>query len=191
MDATAQWYKAVENLYHRYLTRLVLRAVLTRGQAKRQCLCFASFADNNKQPCAGSREAEPLGLPRRRGVCAIPLSVECLRQRSQYGYENDQQAWVRYPPPRWIWDATTTRSIPSQVLRAMMRGWHARNGALLGNPRLDFVCTMQTTDGQPGLEGHFYEYNQDLEPNARLHFAPEEESPAFDTGGVPTLGRTA
>ena len=73
----------------------------------------------------------------------------------------------------------------------MMPDSHARNVALLGNPRLGLVCTMQTTDGQPGLEGHFYEYNHDLEPNARLHFAPEEQSPAFDTGGVPTSGRTA
>ena len=92
----------------------------------------------------------------------------------EYGYESDRKAWVRYPPPRWIWDGTAICGIPSEVSRAMMRGWHGHNGVLLVNPRLGFVCTMQTTDGQPGLEGYFYEYDHDLEPNERLRFAPEE-----------------
>jgi hypothetical protein len=34
----------------------------------------------------------------------------------------------------------------------MLRGWHANNGVVLNNPRLGFVCTGQTVDGQPGLK---------------------------------------
>ena len=35
----------------------------------------------------------------------------------------------------------------------MLRGWHGDNGVSLGNDRLGFMATSQTTDGQPGLVG--------------------------------------
>jgi hypothetical protein len=41
----------------------------------------------------------------------------------------------------------------------MLRGWHAHNGVALGCPRLGFVCTDQTADGQPGLEGYYLEHD--------------------------------
>ncbi|NQY56217.1 MAG: hypothetical protein HRT86_06995 [Ilumatobacteraceae bacterium] len=43
--------------------------------------------------------------------------------------------------------------IPTELSRAMLRGWHGDNGVSLGNDRLGFVATSQTTDGQPGLVG--------------------------------------
>ena len=46
-----------------------------------------------------------------------------------------RKAWVRYPPPRWIWSGTAICGIPSEVSRAMLRGWHANNGVVLGNPQ--------------------------------------------------------
>ena len=49
---------------------------------------------------------------------------------------------------------------------------------------------MQTTEGQPGLEGYFYEYDHDLAPDERLRFAPEEESPEFDLDAMPELEDT-
>ena len=64
-------------------------------------------------------------------------------------YESDRKAWIRYPPPRWIWRGTAICGVPGEVSRAMLRGWHANNGVSLGNPNLGFVCTKQTTDGQP------------------------------------------
>lgn len=39
-------------------------------------------------------------------------------------------------------------------MTAEVRGWHANNGVLLGDPGLGFVCTKQMVDGQPGLEGY-------------------------------------
>ena len=58
---------------------------------------------------------------------------------------------MRYVPPRWIYEGTAICGVPSEVSRAMLRAWHAHNGVSLGSPRLGFVCTKQTTDGQPGL----------------------------------------
>jgi hypothetical protein len=70
----------------------------------------------------------------------------------------------------------------------MLRGWHAHNGVSLGNPRLGFVCTKQTVDGQPGLEGYYLEHDRDLAPDERLRFAPGEEGPDFDPDRAPRLG---
>ena len=97
------------------------------------------------------------------GLDQLPHAVACAQYhylsnqvggvKVEYVYESDTKAWVRYPPPRWIWSGTAICGIPSEVSRAMLRGWHANNGVVLGNPRLGFVCTGQTVDGQPGLEG--------------------------------------
>jgi len=67
----------------------------------------------------------------------------------------------------------------------MLLGWHAHNGVSLGNPRLGFVCTKQTVDGQPGLEGYYLEYDREIAPEERLRFEPGEEGPDFDADAAP------
>jgi hypothetical protein len=69
----------------------------------------------------------------------------------------------------------------------MLRGWHANNGVVLGNPRLGFVCTGQTVDGQPGLEGYYKEWDHDLAPEDRLQFSPGERCPPFRPELAPRL----
>ena len=102
-------------------------------------------------------------------------------------YETDRKAWIRYPPPRWIWKGTAICGVPGEVSRAMLRGWHANNGVSLGNPRLGFVCTKQSVDGQDGLEGYYCEYDHALEPDQRLVFARHLEAPLFDPANAPAL----
>lgn len=131
------------------------------------------------------------------GLRHLPDAVACAQYHYisnlvgdvnvRYVYESDKKAWVTYPPPRWIWEGTAICAIPSEVSRAMMRGWHSHNGVSLENPRLGFVCTKQTVDGQPGLEGYFMEYDRDLAPDERLRFAPAEEPPEFDPEQAPAL----
>ncbi len=135
------------------------------------------------------------------GLSHLPDAVKCAQYHYlsnylgdvnvEYMYESDTKAWVRYPPPRWIWDGTAICAIPTAVSRAMMRGWHSHNGESLNNPRLGWVCTKQTVDGQPGLEGYFQEYDHGLGPDERLRFAPEEESPAFVAADAPVLEAAA
>ena len=72
----------------------------------------------------------------------------------------------------------------------MLRGWHANNGVVLGNPRLGFVCTGQTVDGQPGLEGYYKEWDHDLAPEERLRFSPGERCPPFQRDLAPKLPET-
>jgi hypothetical protein len=102
-------------------------------------------------------------------------------------YESDRKAWIRYPPPRWIWRGTAICGVPGEVSRAMLRGWHANNGVALGNPKLGFVCTKQSVDGQDGLEGYYFEYDRALEIEQRLVFARHLEAPMFDAKNAPSL----
>jgi hypothetical protein len=115
------------------------------------------------------------------------LSNQLGGVRVEYIYESDRKAWIRYVPPRWIWQGAAICAVPSEVSRAMLRGWHAHNGVSLGNPRLGFVCTKQTTDGQPGLEGYYLEHDRELAPDERLRFSPGEEAPHFDPARAPRL----
>jgi hypothetical protein len=133
------------------------------------------------------------------GLSRLPHAVAC----AQYHYlsnhvggvkvewipENDRKSWVRYPPPRWIFDGAAICGIPSEVSRAMLRGWHGNNGVLLGNARLGFVCTKQTVDGQAGLEGYYLEHDRELLPDDRLRFSPGEDAPDFDPARAPVLER--
>jgi hypothetical protein len=94
---------------------------------------------------------------------------------------------VNFVPPRWIYPGASICGVPSEVSRAFLRGWYAQNGVSLGNPRLGFVCTAQTTDGQHGLSGYFLEHDRDLSPEERLTFRPGELPPPFDPAAAPRL----
>ena len=90
-------------------------------------------------------------------------------------------------PPRWIYPGASICGVPSEVSRAFLRAWYAQNGVSLENPRLGFVCTAQTTDGQHGLAGYFLEHDHDLAPEERLTFRPGELAPPFDPAAAPKL----
>lgn len=181
--------EALERLYHAYLTGLVLTVVTRRGAAAAAELVFRLFRRQHRETFLPGLAT--LGLDR------LPHAVACAQYHYlsnlvggvgvEYAYESDRKAWIRYTPPRWIWAGTAICAVPSEVSRAMLRGWHAHNGVSLGNPRLGFVCTGQTTDGQPGLEGYFLEHDRDLGEDERLRFAPGEEGPPFDPAAAPRL----
>jgi hypothetical protein len=181
-DAVAEWY-------HGFFTGMVLAAVSRRSIGDAEDFVFAVFR----------RQQQALFLPglRKLGLDRLPHAVAC----AQYHYlsnaiggvsvewigESDRKSWVRYPPPRWIWAGTAIAGVPGRVSAAMMRGWHAHNGVSLGNPRLGFVCTGQTVEGDPGLEGYYQEHDRDLAPEERLRFARHEQAPRFDPAKAPVL----
>jgi len=188
-DDSSRGYEAVGVLYHAFLTGLILTAVTRRGTGVAAELVFRIFR----------RQHEEKFLPglEKLGLRGLPDAVACAQYHYlsnvlggvgvEYMYESDRKAWVRYPPPRWIFEGTAICAIPTEVSRAMLRGWHAHNGVTLGNPRLGFVCTQQTVDGQPGLEGYFLEHDRELAPEERLRFAPGEEGPDFSREAAPRL----
>lgn len=187
-DEVPGW-RAVADWHRAFFTGIVLSVVARRGTARAAELVHALF----------SRQREERFLPglHKLGLTALPHAVAAAQYHYlsndiggvpvQYMYESDRKAWVRYPVPRWAWTGTALCGIPTEVSRAMMTGWHAQNGVLLGNPRLGFVCTKQAVDGDSGLEGYYLEYDRDLEPHERLRFARNEDAPDFDPTRAPTL----
>ncbi len=67
------------------------------------------------------------------------------------------------------------------------QGWHANNGVLLNNPKLGFVCTGQTVDGLPGLEGYYIEEDETLPASSRLRFRYGESCPPVNNSDLPLL----
>jgi hypothetical protein len=185
----ADAYRAVETLYHHYLTGLILTTVTRRDAASAAELVFRTFRRQHLEKFLPGLE--------KLGLAHLPHAVACAQYhylsnhlggvRVEYMEESPRKAWVRYVPPRWIYPGATICAVPSEVTRAMLRAWHAHNGVTLGNLRLGFVCTKMTTDGQPGLEGYYLEHDRDLLPEERLRFAPDEDAPDFDATRAPSV----
>src|SRR4051794_40806735 len=187
----AQWlrWRSVADLYHAYFTGLILTVVTRRSTAEAAEFVFRVFR----------RQQHERFLPglEKLGLSSLPHAVAAAQYHYlsnwiggvsvEYMYESDRKAWIRYPPPRWIWKGTAICGVPGEVSRAMLRGWHANNGVALGNLGLGFVCTKQTVEGQDGLEGYYYEYDDDLEIDRRLVFARHLEAPMFDPEKAPAL----
>jgi len=182
-------YKAVSRLYNALMTGLVLTLVTRKGSAD-----AAEFVKRHFR-----RQHLEKFLPglKKLGLDALPHAVACAQYhylsnalggvKTEYVFESDRKAWVRYPPPRWIWQGTAICAIPTEVNAAMLHGWHGHNGVSLGNPRLGFVCTGQTVDGAPGLEGYYCEYDRELAPEERVRFVSGERAPDFDPARAPKL----
>lgn len=174
-DAAGEWY-------HAWFTGAVLACVTQRGEADAAALLFRVFR----------RQQAETFLPglRKLGLEGLPPAIAAARYHYlsnfiggvgvEYVEDGPRKAWIRYPPPRWIWSGTAICGIPRAVNEAMLRGWHANNGVMLGCPRLAFVCTGQTVAGDPGLEGYFIEEARDLDESERLRFSAAESMPRFD-----------
>lgn len=189
MNADARGWQAVADWYHAAFTGLILATVVRCGTPVAAGLVERVFARQ--------RETRFLDGLRKLGLERLPHAVAC----AQYHYlsndvggvavefvpESDRKAWVRYVPPRWIWAGTALCAVPDEITAAMLRGWHARNGESLGNPRLGFVCTKTTTAGEAALEGYYLEHDRDLAPHERLRFARDEDGPDFDAAKAPVL----
>ncbi len=181
--------QAVARLYHAMFTGLMLTLVTRRSTADAAEWVYRLFRHQHHEKFLSSFEKLGLrGMPDAVACAAYHylsnsvggVSVEFMR-------ESDRKAWVRFVPPRWAYPGASICGIPSEVSRAMLRGWYAQNGVSLGNPQLGFVCTAQTTDGQHGLAGYFLEHDRELAPEERLRFAPGELPPRFVAADAPKL----
>ena len=188
-DEDAAAWDVVHEWYHSLFTGIVLFLVSRKGTDTAARTVYEVFARQ--------RRAKFLPGLQRLGLDQLPPAVAAAQYHYlsnniggvsvEYMPETDRKAWIRYRAPRWIWSGTALCGIPTEVSRAMLLGWHAQNGVSLGNPRLGFVCTKQTTDGQSSLEGYYCEYDHDLTPEDRLRFARHEDGPVFDPAAAPTL----
>ena len=189
----ARAWRAVADWHHAAFTGLVLATIVRCGTPLAAELIERVFARQ--------REVRFLDGLRKLGIDRLPHAVAAAQYHYlsndvggvavQFMPESDRKAWVRYVPPRWIWAGTALCAVPDEITVAMLRGWHARNGESLGNPRLGFVCTKTTTAGDAALEGYYLEHDRPLAPHERLRFARDEDGPAFDPAKAPVLASAA
>jgi hypothetical protein len=182
-------FEAVALICNALMTGVVLSLVSRHGEALAREFVQAHFRRQHLQKfLPGLRK---LGLEREPHAVACALyhyhSNALGGVATEYQRESDRKAWVRYPPPRWIWQGTAACGIPHSVNVAMLHGWHGHNGVTLGNPRLGFVCTGTLTGGQPGLEGYYLEHDRELAPHERVRFADGERMPRVDPATQPRL----
>jgi len=187
-EATAG-YKAVAKLYNALMTGVVLTLVSQRGNDPARQFVQAHFRRQHLEKFLP-------GL-KKLGLDGLPDAVACAQYhylsnalggvKTEYVRESDSKAWVRYPPPRWIWQGTAICGVPTEVNAAMLYGWHGHNGVSLDNPRLGFVCTGLTTDGDPGLEGYYFDYGRPIAEHERVRYAKDERMPRFDPTQAPRL----
>lgn len=189
VEATTAGCKAVAKLYNALMTGLVLTLVTRKGAAEAAAFVKGHFRRQHLEKFLP-------GL-RKLGLDTLPHAVACAQYhyfsnalggvKTEFIPESDRKAWVRYPPPRWIWQGTAICAVPVEVNAAMLHGWHGHNGVSLGNPRLGFVCTGQTVEGAPGLEGYYFEYDREIGPDERVRFVTDERAPPFDPARAPRL----
>jgi hypothetical protein len=189
MNEAAGW-RAVAALYNALLTAMVVALVARRGAQTARAYVFEHFR----------RQHLERFLPglKKLGLEGLPHAVACALYHyhsnalggvlTETVIESERKAWVRYPPPRWMWRGSAIAAISHEVSAAMLHGWHGHNGVSLGNPRLGFVCTGMTVDGMPGLEGYYLEHDHALGPEARVRFAYGAQTmPRFDPAAAPRL----
>ena len=135
----AQWLKwrSVADLYHAFFTGLILTVVTRRGTADAAEFVFRVFRRQQQERFLPG--LEKLGLEHLPPAVAAAqyhyLSNWIGGVHVEYMYESDRKAWIRYPPPRWIWRGTAICGVPGEVSRAMLRGWHANNGVGARRPQ--------------------------------------------------------
>ncbi|MBS7788403.1 hypothetical protein KTR66_00270 [Roseococcus sp. SDR] len=189
MQPSTEAMEAVGEWYHAWFTGIILMTVSRRGAPEAAELVFRVFRQQ--------QQARFLPGLEKLGLSGLPPAIAAARYHYlsnaiggvgvEYHEESPKKAWIRYPPPRWIWQGTAICGIPPEVNIAMLRGWHAQNGVSLNCPRLGFVCTGQTVEGYPGLEGYYLEHDHELTEAERLRFTQAERMPRFDPAAAPAL----
>ncbi|MDR8394714.1 hypothetical protein NE850_00030 [Paraburkholderia sp. USG1] len=109
-----------------------------------------------------------------------------------YVEESPERVWIRYLAPYWMGDSPVQPSSGPAVLgaefgRAPYLGWHANNGAYLGNDRLVFVQTQSLLDGDPWDAGYFTLHDRPLEPGHGYLRRIGEWGPRFEPARAPAL----
>lgn len=193
-ERTLRAWRAIGTLYNALATAMVVSLVVRRSADTAREYVFRFFRRQHLEKfLPGLRKLALEGKPHAVACALYHYHSNALGGvKTEYLCESERKAWVRYPPPRWMWRGTAIAAIPHEVSAAMLHGWHGHNGVTLGNLRLGFVCTGMTVDGMPGLEGYYLEHDRALTEGERVRFAYGEETmPRFDPALAPQLDTAA
>ena len=182
-------WRASAALHQRFLTGLLLYVVQKKREELGIELLFRTFrTQHHEKFVAGHKSLGLTGLPDA-VACAqyIYLANHVGGVKCEFIPESDKKAWVRYLPPRWIWEGAAICAVPNDMSKAFMRAFHSQCGTSLGNDRLGFVCTKITTQCDPYLEGYFIEEEHPLGPHEKLRFHFDENGPDMDPEKLPDV----
>lgn len=132
----------------------------------------------------GIRDDEP---PAIRAAKYHYLTNEIGGLKMEYVEESPRKVWIRYLAPMWLYAGVAMIAMPSSHRRASATGWHSRNGAFIGCPRLQYVSTKFIMEGEAYDEGYFIEHDRDLLPGEEWRFEPVTHTPEFDPSKAPRL----
>jgi hypothetical protein len=107
--------------------------------------------------------------------------------RMEYIEESPKKCWIRYLAPMWTYSGLAMLAMPSHARRHNGRSWHARNGMLMGNDRLQYVKTKTITEGEPYDEAYWIEHDEPVPPDEAFIFKTEIRTPEFDPAKAPKL----
>lgn len=105
----------------------------------------------------------------------------------QYVRESDTKVWIRYLAPMWTYPGIAIMAMPASVRRTIFGAWHPRNGRYMGCPRLGYVATKFSMDGDPYDEGYFMEYDHDITEEQSYRIEVVLHTPEFHAASAPVL----
>lgn len=126
-----------------------------------------------------------LGLDREASDAVRCAKYHCLSNglgglRMGYAIENPNKVWLFYlphtPDNAWAGQAALAHSRGNMLSDYI--GWHANNGARLGNPGLRYVATQFVCDGDRYDGGYFEDTGRPLADDERVVERPGESLPA-------------
>lgn len=116
-----------------------------------------------------------LGLDREVSDAARCAKYHCLSNglgglRMGFAVENPQKVWLFYLPhtPDNAWAGQAALAHTRGNMLSDYIGWHANNGARLGNPGLRYVATQFVCDGDRYDGGYFEDTGRPLLPHERV-----------------------
>lgn len=105
----------------------------------------------------------------------------------EYVRESDTKVWIRYLAPMWTYAGVAIMAMPASIRRTVFGAWHPRNGRYMGCPRLGYVATKFSMDGDPYDEGYFIEYDHDITEEQTYRIEVVRHTPEFDPASAPRL----
>lgn len=142
----------------------------------------------------GDRYVEGL---RRLGIDGDPPAVAAAKYHyftniiggleMEYVRESDTKVWIRYMAPMWTYAGVAIMAMPASIRRTVFAAWHPRNGRYMGCPRLGYVATKFSMDGDPYDEGYFIEYDHDIAEEETYRIEVASHTPEFHAESAPQL----
>ncbi|MCG5213632.1 hypothetical protein [Streptosporangium sp. KLBMP 9127] len=105
----------------------------------------------------------------------------------EYAEESPRKVWIRYRAPMWMYSGVALIAMPASIRRTVFSSWHPRNGRYMGCPRLGYVGTKFSMEGDPYDEGYFIEHDHELTEDETMRFEVVARTPEFDPARAPVL----